>query len=211
KLDYDLPPRRDKRQPPANSSERQRQPPAGTSERPPAVPPTDYVEADSSSSVTMQQPFFFQPPPMKSKRTLSNPNIGSANDPVYPVLNPVYPAGEPFYPGPSRGNPGPGHPLADDLLSSRQQPPFYDGEGASVGEVSSSTNFMPFPDDRRLSDIIPGFSPSIPPPLRVDSPVQGHLPQDFGTGGMPFADFSRPVFEGGGKLSRLEQFCLKFT
>ncbi|VDM82507.1 unnamed protein product [Strongylus vulgaris] len=172
-LDYDMPPRRDIRQQIIITPER---PPA------PAPPPTDYAEADSSSTIPAQQPFFFQAPPLKSKRTISNPNLNSLNDPVYPVLNPVYSAGVQVFPGLHQGVSGyPSEKPSTGEMPLSQQSCFYGAGPSTVGEVSSSTNFIPYQGDSRLSDM-PGFSQydnSLPPPLRVESPVHGHLPQDF--------------------------------
>ncbi|KAL6740655.1 hypothetical protein Aduo_013994 [Ancylostoma duodenale] len=185
KLDFDIPPRRDIR-PSVFKQDRPAAPP----------PPTDYAEADSSSSAAPvpppQQPFFFQAPPPKPKRAVSTQNLNSLSESVYPVLAPVYSGGVQVFPGQqqlvhSRGVPGYSgqiQPGAEELMPLSYQPaPCYGmGPPPTVGEVSSSTSGMPHHDERRLSDNLPVF-PSYHErglsPLRVESPVQGHLPHDF--------------------------------
>ncbi|EYB89284.1 hypothetical protein Y032_0233g3075 [Ancylostoma ceylanicum] len=183
KLDFDIPPRRDIRQP------------VFKPDRAAAPPPTNYAEADSSSSsaaVPPQQPFFFQAPPPKPKRAVSTQNLNSLNESVYPVLAPVYSGGVQVFPGqpqlvhPQRipGYSGQIQPAPEEVMPPAYQtaPCYGMVPPPTVAEVSSSTSGMPHHDERRLSDNLPVFPPHHErelSPLRVESPVQGHLPHDF--------------------------------
>ncbi|ETN77781.1 hypothetical protein NECAME_10821 [Necator americanus] len=193
---YDLPPRRDIRQP------------VVMPQRPPAPAPTDYIEADSSS--TAQQSFFFQTLPPQLKQH----NLNSLNDAVYPVLVPVYSDGVQVFPGqPQLVHPQtvPGHssqmpPIQSEAISPHQTVACYT-ISPTVGEVSSSTNSVPIHDDRRFSENLPVFPPYVEHNLallRVESPVHGHLPHDFIADinstieDRPESDLSRLSFEDDG-------------